>query len=129
MALHNLNEDYSDRWPPRIRVFTHQLRQEQTSYTRVLANLYEGLLKNQISRANQSDVDVDSARRLLLDARNEARDRRLRPYRLAAEDALAEIHTGTSLRLLADRMKRQHVVRPDRLQRLYTVPMQDSERS
>jgi hypothetical protein len=97
------------------------LRQEGLSFSRVLANLYEGLLTRHVARIRGSEESIELASARLLDARHEARDHRLRPYQLAADDALAEIHAGRSLGLLADRMEGQNVVRPDLLKRLYTV--------
>ncbi len=118
-ALHNLYVHESDQWASRIRILTHQLRQEQIGYARVLANLYEGLLIYRI--AGKSQPMLDQAAGLLQEARDEGFRDRLRPYQLAAEDALASIHTGESLGLLRDRMKHQNVVRPSHLERLYTV--------
>jgi hypothetical protein len=118
-ALHNLYVHESDQWASRIRTLTRQLRREQISYARVLANLYEGLLLYRVAGRNQSMFD--QAAGLLQEARDEGFQDRLRPYQLAAEDALASIHTGESLGLLRDRMKNKNVVRPSRLGRLYTV--------
>jgi hypothetical protein len=118
-ALHNLQVHDSGPWASRTRVLTHQLRQEQIDYARVLANLYEGLLLYRIAGKKQDKID--RAKMLLQKARDEGYQDRLRPYQLAAEDALASIHTGESLGRLRDRMENENVVRPSRLGRLYTV--------
>ncbi|MGI9470610.1 MAG: serine/threonine-protein kinase PknK [Rubripirellula sp.] len=121
IALHNLVATPSERLIARVQLFTHQLRQEQIDYARVLADLYEGLLQHQIARFRKSDQALQRSRPLLESARDLAREQQLRPYQLAAEDALAEIHTGHSLSLLADRMRKHRVVDPTRLMRLYTI--------
>ena len=118
-ALHNLYVHESDQWASRIRDLTRQLRRERIGYARVLANLYEGLLIYRI--AGKDQLMIDKAAGLLQEARDEGFQDHLRPYQLAAEDALASIHTGESLGLLRDRMKHQNVVRPSHLGRLYTV--------
>jgi hypothetical protein len=127
VALHNLTDTSPEPWISRTKRLTHQLRQEQNCYATVLANLYEGLLEQKIERLRRAAGGFDGAGgfdvagQLLLKARDESRDAGLLPYQLAAEDALAEIHTGQPLELLIDRMRDQNVVRPTHLQRLYTV--------
>jgi serine/threonine protein kinase len=121
VALHNANLAYSPTWIARARKLVGELRREQLGYATVLANLYEGLLQQQIGRFQQSSAALDAASQMLLMARDQARESGLRPFQLAAEDALAEIHTGQSLELLVERMRYQQVVRPAQLARLYTV--------
>ena len=121
LALHRHTESSSDRWVSRVRLLTHQLRAESNEYARVLADLYQGLLLHQLARLHRSEDAVQKSRTLLEAARDLAREHQLRPYQLAAEDALAEIQTGQSLHLLDDRMRRHGVVDPVRLMRLYTI--------
>ncbi len=123
-SLHNLRQGYSRLWIQRARRLTRRLRREQNGFARVLANLYEGLLHREIAKVTGSKIELEEAERLLMLAQGEARDRRLRPFQLAAGDALAEMHTGQSMRLLADRMRSRNVVRPDRFQRLYTLTVE-----
>lgn len=121
LALHQHAANMGGRWAARVRLLTHQLRAENNEYARVLADLYEGLLLHQLARLHQSEDAVQKSRPLLEAARDLAQEHQLRPYQLAAEDALAEIHTGQSLHLLVDRMRRHGVVDPIRLMRLYTI--------
>lgn len=120
-VLHNLRQGYSTTWVRRARRLIGELRREQIGFAETLADLYEGLLMQQLGRFQRSSSAFDRASQLLLMARDKARRLGLRPYQLASEDALAEIHTGQSLELLVERMRYQHVVRPEQFVRLYTV--------
>ena len=121
LALHNLNMNPSERWISRARLCTQQLRREQIDYARVLADLYDGLLQRQIGRMRRNEKALQRSRPLLESARNLAEEQHLRPFQLAAEDALLAVQNGCSSQRLLDRMRGQHVTKPERLIRLYTV--------
>ena len=118
-ALHNVYVQGFQQWATRTRKLTARLRQEQIGYARVMADLYEGLLEYRT--ANGSRPAIAGAVELLQAARSGGEQDRLRPFQLAAEDALAVVDIGQSLGRLQGRMRDQHVARPARLARLYTV--------
>ncbi|QDT06082.1 Serine/threonine-protein kinase PknA [Rubripirellula lacrimiformis] len=121
IALHCRSQDPSIQWTNRIVKRIATLRSEQLRYSRVLANFYDGLLCWQQANEDSDPQQLSQAVDYLTQAQNEAAEAHLRPIQLAAADKLAEIETGNSLHLLADRMREQGVVAPEKLRRLYTL--------
>ncbi len=118
-ALHKLRGEESLRWRRRAGSLIRQLRRERLPYTSLLADLYEGLLL--LTATSRFQADTRAARHYLRQASNEARKWKLKPFQLAADDALAQIETGRPMGFLRERMQNQGVERPLLLERLYTV--------
>ncbi len=140
VALHLLRREKSAKWTNPISRLVRQLRREQLPYARVLSNLYEGLMHQQMATVetdsqigsqagSQSSSTLNAARSKLLLARREAHQHRLTPLQLAADDALAQINTNKSLGLLRDRMVSQGVTKPSFFERLYTLEPSEFKRS
>ncbi|MFK8110691.1 MAG: AAA family ATPase [Rubripirellula sp.] len=126
IALQNLSAQSSQEnasgWARQVLGFINRLRREQLPFSNVIANLHTGLLNQQMERLGLGrESDRERAKVCFAEARTEAMEHRLRPYQLAAEDALSVLQTGSSLGELQARMDRKGVVNPARLQRLYTV--------
>ena len=120
-CMHKTHESPSRRWIRRSRSCIRDLRSERIAFCRHLADLYDGLLEWELGKSRQDSHRVERARRLLRQSAEATRQLRLRPYQLAAEDALGEIESDGAAQRLRRRMTRQGVVRPERLRRLYTV--------
>jgi hypothetical protein len=120
LALHRRAADPSPRWARQAATLIGQLRREQLPYATMLANLHHGLLHLQQSES-KNDCAARAARTYLQAAGRDAKTQRLRPFSLAADDALARLETGQSLGLLRERLQRRGVERPSNFERLYTV--------
>lgn len=92
------------------------LRREQMDFADMLAELYAGLLQRLLGHTTAA---ADHLRK----ARQQACDQQLLPYRLAAEDALAEIQTGRVATALRQHLADQGAVKPAPFARLYTVEL------
>ena len=92
------------------------LESEKLPYCILLANLYRGIL------AQQSGDDTTSKQRLVV-AQQLAKETKLAPLQLAAEDALGFIENGEGQSTLRYRMQNCDVAHPDRFEYVYTVPL------
>ncbi len=100
-----------------LRVAQHrsnQLRDNDIPFTNVLADLADG---NCLRLQGQQE----QARACLLSSHQRAKNLRLVPYQLAAEDALEYLETGEWIGLLRHRMRNRDVKVPEAFERLYTV--------
>ncbi len=121
LSLQQLRCHYSERLLVRAKLAIRELRKEQTPYANMLADLYGGLLLQQIATVSESPDVSARAIGLLKSARDEAKSQQLLPFQLAATDALNFVETGQQTELLADSMRDQGVVNPRCYRRLFTV--------
>ena len=112
IGLHLLNKYGPQPWRKRVMTALSGLSRENLPYTSAVASFYTGVLL-QLSGAHQE------AESQYLRAKRECELLRLRPFQLAAEDALTEIHSEPSDDLLRQRMMRCGVRRPSYFERLY----------
>ena len=96
------------------RRLAHGIARERIPFARVLAALADGLIDLHSGRP-------DLARDALDQARAAATEQGLRPWELAAEDALTAIDGGVWGDRLREYLERQGIVRPESFERLYTV--------
>lgn len=122
-ALHNLSRDCSHSWRLRTQVRIDRLRREQILYAKTLANFFDGLLQICIARHGGGPGNVEAAKILLTEARNQAAGAYLRPLQFAAEEKLAELHNGMDRQVLDARMRKHGIVRPEHFRRLYTIQL------
>ncbi len=121
VSLHMLGGRDSTIWVRRIGKLVRRMRREQLPYACMLANLYDGLLRMRLE-ADRMSPGSQNARRLLLAASSEAKQLGLRPFQLAADDALSQFDEGRSLGLLCGEMRHQGIECPRLFERLYTLP-------
>jgi hypothetical protein len=122
ISLHRYAERPAGRWKDDALRYTQRLRREQIGFARAMADYTEGMLLHRLCQQGDPSVSPQHASQRLKDAIEHCRQRRLRPYYLAAEDALAEIEAGHSAGRLKKRMVEAHVACPEKLRRLYAVP-------
>ncbi|TWU35145.1 hypothetical protein [Novipirellula artificiosorum] len=120
ICLHLLKTECDEQWAVRARGFLQQLKREQNAYADVLALLYGGLLRQLTSSTRTNKKEA--CRQLTL-ACQMAKSQQLRPYQLAAQDAIDTVVSGEAVGHLADRMHRHGVKMPVRFSRLYTVDL------
>ncbi len=121
IALHQLNGRYSEQQVLRASLIVDQLRREAIPYATMLANLYGGLMTQKLSQVDQGTAGSLKATSLLATARDQAKEQQLKPFQLAATDALHAVETGAPSNQLAVDMKRGGVSEPLKFQRLFTV--------
>ncbi len=117
-ALHLFRREQSPRWARRVEKQIRRLRNERLKYASVVADLYDGLYR--MFRA-ETPEQVAVAEGLLKSASCDANELGLKPFQLAADDALSRVGLGESMGMLRERMKARGVVRPMLFERLYTV--------
>lgn len=102
------------KWAKAARQHVRQLRQEHLPFAVVLADLTEGLLQRRLGRP-------EAAIGCLKNARDVAGVLQLRPWELAAEDAIEGLASGRDGDGLREHLLEQGVRCPERFERLYTV--------
>jgi len=104
----------STHWLRVARRSCQRLREHHNQHANVLADLFDGI---RLSMQNRTEEARDD----LLAAQQAAKQLRLLPFRLAAEDALEHLETGEWLGLLRHRMRNRGIKRAEAFERLYTV--------
>ncbi|TWT79812.1 Serine/threonine-protein kinase PrkC [Planctomycetes bacterium CA13] len=118
LCLHLLKTTSDEKWSKLAKKHIEQLKREQNAFADTLSLLYGGLLLTMTQPDQASRNQTES---LFVEAIALAKAQHLRPYQLAAEDALSVLQTGQSQGSLIERMHRHGVKRPSRFARLYTV--------
>lgn len=95
-----------------------RLRGEQLPFASTFADLAEGTLDGHVG-------EPERALERLSAARDRAAQQGLRPWRLAAEDAILGVQTGRHGERLRRALEKQGVADPERFERLYTVRLDD----
>lgn len=124
ISWNRLVTEQSNHWVAPLESFVRSLRQEQTGFADVMADLFGGLM---LSQQADSNATGEQALTMLKRASEQSRQRRLRPYYLIAEDAIGSIESGHGDQLIQQKMRKANVARPDRLQRLYALPSGSSQ--
>ncbi len=125
ISLHKLDGIDRETVSRRISGLVGRLRGERLPFADVLANLYDGLLQAR-QATDEGDSRRDAARVHLHAARDQAGVLGLRPFELAAADALAEIDGGAAAGHLREAMRLEGIARPAYFERLYTVSPADA---
>ncbi|TWU45773.1 Serine/threonine-protein kinase PrkC [Novipirellula aureliae] len=125
ICLHRLRENARDHAidqnPIRkTRYYLRKLSREHNPYCDAVSSLYAGLLS---ALTAQTVSDRTRAKDRFSDAIEISTAEQLRPFQLAAQDALTILEGGESPGLLHERMVRHGIKRPDRFARLYTIEL------
>ncbi len=118
VGLHLLKQNPQGPWGKQVKKAIVRLRRERNPFAEAMAHFYEGLL---LQLTACSPKDIAEARKHLVIAWEMSKEDRLRPYQLAAEDAIAVIDHGKSAGRLIQRMDHHGIVDSQRFSRLYTI--------
>ena len=148
LAIHLYSQTRHPEWRQQVKTSIAQLRAEQRTYPRILADYYEGMLMAADGILGARGARINDCVNQLTQVSKDAAAEKLRPIQLAALDivdvllqrledqdwhrATPEVpHSGgrepTKLphdsQRLIQRMRRRNVVAPEKLARLYTVDL------
>ena len=133
IALHCMMDGDASLWSRQVKSRTRQLRQENNSFADLVADLHDGLLYEVLTRNSGKSTHQARAIDLLTRAAKQSEHHRLRPYELAAKDAISrlesqfaevkvdDVHQAEPAEQLFARMRRHGVACPEKLARLYTL--------
>ena len=124
ICLHRLRESTRNQTVDQAQIRTtrkylRNLKRERNPYCDAVGSLYGGSLSMITA---QDEFDRTEAKSMFNHALEISTAEQLRPFQLAAQDALALLESGESPGMLQERMIRHGIKRPDRFSRLYTIP-------
>ncbi len=117
-----LDKSLTAAWVYRVRDSIQCLRHERIGFASLMADYFEALLERWLLQTPFARLTETEVCQRLAEVIESCRQRRLRPFALAAEDALSIVQSGRSSDHLLQRMQKSGVSQPEWLQLLYTVP-------